>query len=230
MCASLSLAPGDFGCSRRLGFPDTLGPHSTVTAQAVGLTDSGEWVRSYPPRNVEALLLDVGEEACALLSPMPGGVLATPFVSQDPSLYPGRGCGWSRPRLVGNCSWSPWCRRLCDGRRGPHSCSCIPRQGCCRLSSGQSKEGYCCRASCPTCRPPMSCLCLRSRFIQGLVQHQEAFLRGQAKVQPTAGGRGSFPLEAGSQPARVRHTSSYDGYSKEAHICWGLLPACAVLL
>ena len=35
-------------------YPGVLGPHTTVNVQAVGLTDSGDWVRSFPVRNVDA--------------------------------------------------------------------------------------------------------------------------------------------------------------------------------
>ena len=69
-----------------LGYPGLLGPHSTVTVQAVGLTEAGEWVRSFPVRSVDALLLDVDSSASQGLSPLEDTEGLECFCEDDPSL------------------------------------------------------------------------------------------------------------------------------------------------
>ena len=64
------------------------GPHTTVTVQAVGLTDSGDWARSFRARNVDALLIHLDSSAARGLSPLEGTEGLEFFCEDDPSLYP----------------------------------------------------------------------------------------------------------------------------------------------
>ena len=55
----------------------------------MGLSESGDWVRSFPERQVDALLVDFESEAALSLTPLSSGLMDyTPFSAEDPTLFP----------------------------------------------------------------------------------------------------------------------------------------------
>ena len=71
------------------GFPDLIGPHTVTTAQAVELSETGDWLGVYPRRTVNVLLVDLAERAASALEALEEGLgECVPFDPGSPMHFP----------------------------------------------------------------------------------------------------------------------------------------------
>ncbi|CAE7488234.1 unnamed protein product [Symbiodinium sp. CCMP2456] len=82
-------SPGVLQEAADQGFSSVIGPSTVITAPAVELAESGEWLGVYPQRMIEVTLIDFGETAAGGLEPLLEGLPeCTPFVAESPMLFP----------------------------------------------------------------------------------------------------------------------------------------------
>ena len=82
-------SPGILQEAADLGYPGVIGPSTVISAPAVELSESGDWIGVYPPRQLEVTLIDFGDSAAVGLEPLLEDLHGcTPFLDEAPMLFP----------------------------------------------------------------------------------------------------------------------------------------------